>query len=116
MKIEISKLSLGNTLKDGVVHMIGYNEGIVGCWLLESKLDSSGAKFFREKELKGIKLTEKVISSIKNLTKETPFDFIYEKHIKLSLEDGNWWSPCFDVYFKGKYLTCITHLHEFENL
>jgi hypothetical protein len=116
MKIQTKDLTQGNILKEGIVHSITYHKGILGAWMHHSKFDSSGGIFFAQKELNGIELRESVLFTIEGLEQITPFDFVYEEHIKLSLEDGNWWSISFDVYFKGKYLTCIKYLHEFENL
>lgn len=67
-------------------------------------------------ELVPIKMTEEILLSLQSVVQKTPHDFYVDEFLLLSLEDGDFSNPAFDVYFKGKYLTCIEYLHQLQNL
>ena len=55
--MEARELSLGNITDKGIVHTIRYNNGLLGCDILDNRLDSFG-NFYSFSELNPVKLTE----------------------------------------------------------
>jgi hypothetical protein len=55
--MEARELSLGNITDKGIVHTIRYNNGLLGCDILDNRLDSF-SNFYSFSELNPVKLTE----------------------------------------------------------
>ena len=59
MKIE--ELRLGNITKQGIVFMIGYDRGILGCWFIKNKYDSFADGFVKADDIEPIPLTPEIL-------------------------------------------------------
>jgi hypothetical protein len=78
----------GNALKQGIVHMVGYNNGKYGCYMHKSPFDSSGGVWYDWDDLEPIEITEDIIS----------------KHFTLIQRNG--WNM-YELYFNGE---CTYHI------
>ena len=96
--MEATELRFGNLTNKGIVHGIRYNQGILGCDIVQNKFESF-SKWFDYREIKPIPLTEEWLLK---------FGF-YSKNKKIG-----WWEN--DKFsFIGRLSGCILHFHLIVN-
>lgn len=71
---------------------------------------------FSELAVEGIKLTREILIGAVFLEISNSNTFVFQNYIKLVLEDNDWNDVSFDVYVNENYITCLSFLHELQNL
>ena len=107
--MKIQDLSVGN-------YVWLHKEGTKKIYQIDSgydlyKLDESDCA-----DISPIDITEEILLKCEEIFKVGEFTFCIDDYITLKIEDNDWEDVCVDVFIKGIYITCVTSLHELQNL
>lgn len=65
-----------------------------------------------------LQLTEEILLMCKEIIKHPTIENRYllkDSNYSFHIEDGDWEHPSLDIFCNGMYLTCVEHVHEFQN-